>query len=177
MSLTFVNNTGASQQDAVIDIGGGASTFVDHLLDAGFTDVTVLDLAGQALERARERLRGRAEPVSWVVADVTQFDSQRKFDVWHDRAVLHFLTDPADRDLYVENLKNAVDAGGHVIISTFGPDGPLKCSGLEIRRYTIELLQELLGPEFELQEHDFEDHRTPTLSTQQFLYTRWIRRE
>lgn len=176
-SLAFLNNAGASQRDAIIDIGGGASTFVDHLLDAGFTDITVLDLADQALEETRGRLGDRAASVKWVVADVTQFDPQRKFDVWHDRAVLHFLTEPADRERYVEALKSALDPGGHVIISTFGPDGPLKCSGLEIRRYTIERLQALLGPAFELQEHCFEDHQTPMSATQQFLYSRWVRRE
>ena len=176
-SLAYLKNTGASQLDAVIDIGGGASTFVDHLLDAGFKDITVLDLAEQALEQARRRLGDRAASVNWVVADVTQFDPQRKFGIWHDRAVLHFLTEPADRARYVATLRSALDPGGHVIISTFGPDGPPKCSGLEVRRYTIERLQELLGPEFELQEHSFEDHQTPMSSTQQFLYSRWVRRE
>jgi 2-polyprenyl-3-methyl-5-hydroxy-6-metoxy-1,4-benzoquinol methylase len=176
-SLAYLRNTGASQLDAVIDIGGGASTFVDHLLDAGFTDITVLDLADRALEEARRRLGDRAASVNWVVADVTQFDPQRKFGVWHDRAVLHFLTEPADRAQYVATLRSALDPGGHVIISTFAPDGPSKCSGLEVRRYTIERLQELLGPEFGLQEHRFEDHQTPMSSTQQFLYSRWVRRE
>lgn len=176
-SLALLSNTVASKGDAVIDVGGGASTFVDHLLDAGFTDITVLDLADQGLEQSRKRLGSRAQTVNWIVADITQLDPQRKFDVWHDRAVLHFLIEPADRARYMATLKNTLEPGGHVIISTFGPDGPLKCSGLEIRRYTIELLQELLGPEFELQEHGFEDHQTPMSSTQQFLYSRWVRRE
>lgn len=176
-SLAYLRNTGASQLDAVIDIGGGASTFVDHLLDAGFTDITVLDLADQALEEARRRLGDRAASVNWVVSDVTQFDPQRKFGVWHDRAVLHFLTEPADRARYMATLRSALEPGGHVIISTFGPDGPPKCSGLEVRRYTIERLQALLGPEFDLQEHSFEYHQTPMSSTQQFLYSRWVRRE
>lgn len=176
-SLALLGNAGVSQRAAIIDIGGGSSTFVDHLLEAGFTDITVVDLAGEALEKARRRLGDRAASVKWVVADITQFDPQRKFDVWHDRAVLHFLIEPADRARYMATLKNTLEPGGHVIISTFGPDGPLKCSGLEIRRYTIELLQELLGPEFELQEHGFEDHQTPMSSTQQFLYSRWVRRE
>lgn len=176
-SLAYLKNTGASQLDAIIDIGGGASTFVDHLLDAGFTDITVLDLADHAFEEVRRRLGDRAASVHWVVGDVTQFDPRCKFDVWHDRAVLHFLTEPADRARYMATLRSALDPGGHVIISTFGPDGPPKCSGLEVRRYTIERLQELLGPEFELQEHGFEDHQTPMSSTQQFLYSRWVRRE
>ncbi|MGI9263423.1 MAG: class I SAM-dependent methyltransferase [Gammaproteobacteria bacterium] len=175
-SLTYLRNTGASQQSSVIDVGGGASTLVDHLLDTGFTDVTVLDLADSALEQTRKRLGDRAASVDWVVGDVTRIDPGRKFDIWHDRAVLHFLTEPADRERYVQTLKGALNKGGHAIISAFGPSGPLKCSGLEIRRYTIEMLQELLGPEFELQEYDFEDHQTPMRSTQQFLYSRWVRR-
>lgn len=177
MSLTFLSNTGASTQSSVIDIGGGASTFVDHLLNTGFSDVTVLDLSARALEWTRERLAERAADVNWVVADVTQFEPQRKFDVWHDRAVLHFLTEPADRLRYVETLRDALVTGGHAIISAFGPDGPLKCSGLEIRRYSIALLQELLGSEFELLEHDFEVHQTPMRSSQQFLYSRWVKKE
>lgn len=175
-SLALIRNTDVPPQHAIIDVGGGASTFVDHLLDAGYKDVTVLDLSGKALEQARERLKGRATSVDWIVADVTRFEPARRFDVWHDRAVLHFLTQPADRARYVDALKSALDAGGHAIISTFGPDGPLKCSGLDICRYDIERLQELLGPEFELQEYDLEDHQTPMRSTQQFLYSRWIRR-
>ena len=175
-SLAFIAKSGISKHDAVIDVGGGASTLVDHLLDTGYDDVTVLDLAGSAFEQSRARLGKRAAAVNWVVADVTQFEPQRRYAVWHDRAVLHFLTNPQDRDRYVAVLRQALASGGHVVIATFGPDGPLKCSGLEIRRYSVEMLEELLGPEFELQECEIEDHHTPMNSTQQFLYSRWIRR-
>ena len=175
-SLAFVGKSGVLPHDGVIDVGGGASTLVDHLLDAGYSDVTVLDLASKAFEQSHERLGKRAAAVDWVVSDVTQFEPQRKYGIWHDRAVLHFLTDPGDRERYLAVLLKALAIGGHVIIATFGPDGPLKCSGLEIRRYTIEMLEELLGAEFELQEYKIEDHHTPMDSTQQFLYSHWVRR-
>lgn len=175
-SQALIARSGILKDDAVIDIGGGASTLVDHLLDAGYSDVTVLDLASKAFEQSRERLGRRAAAVDWVLSDVTQFEPQRKYAVWHDRAALHFLTDPGDRERYVAVLRTALAVGGHVVIATFGPEGPLKCSGLEIRRYSIGMLEELLGPEFVLQDHEIVDHHTPMNSTQQFLYSRWIRR-
>ena len=176
-SLALLGRTGVLQQDAIIDIGGGASTLVDHLLDAGYNDITVLDLASAAFDQSRERLGERADVVDWIVSDVTRFEPQRKYRLWHDRAVLHFLTDLADRERYVSVLKQALEPGSHVVIATFGPEGPLKCSGLEIRRYTIEMMAELLGPEFELQSHELENHQTPIGATQQFLYSCWTRRE
>jgi SAM-dependent methyltransferase len=175
-SLALIKATGASTEDAIIDIGGGASTLVDHLLEAGFADVTVLDLAATAFDQARKRLGKQAGMVNWVVSDVTQFKPERQYRLWHDRAVLHFLTAASDRARYVEVLKDALVPGGHAIIATFGPDGPLKCSGLEIRRYSVSRLEDLLGPEFELQFHELENHQTPMGSTQQFLYSCWTRR-
>jgi SAM-dependent methyltransferase len=175
-SLALVVGTGTSQKDAILDVGGGASTLVDHLLDAGYVDITVLDLASKAFDQSRQRLGERASAPSWVVSDITRFEPQRKYRLWHDRAVLHFLTDPEDRRRYMSVLKQALDPGGHVVIAAFGPEGPPKCSGLEIRRYTIEMLAELLGPEFELQSHELENHQTPMGATQQFLYSRWTRR-
>jgi len=175
-SLALVVSTGTSQKDAILDVGGGASTLVDHLLDAGYVDITVLDLASKAFDQSRQRLGERASAPSWVVSDITRFEPQRKYRLWHDRAVLHFLTDSADRRRYMSVLKQALDPGGHVVIAAFGPEGPLKCSGLEIRRYTIEMLAELLGPEFELQSHELDNHQTPMGATQQFLYSCWTRR-
>ena len=175
-SLALVVSTGTSQEDAILDVGGGASTLVDHLLDAGYGDITVLDLASKAFDQSRQRLGERASAPSWVVSDITRFEPQRKYRLWHDRAVLHFLTDSADRRRYMSVLKQALDPGGHVVIAAFGPEGPLKCSGLEIRRYTIEMLAELLGPEFELQSHELDNHQTPMGATQQFLYSCWTRR-
>ena len=159
----------------VIDVGGGASTFVDHLLELGFDDVTVLDVSAAALEQARDRLGASAADVNWEVGDVTTFAADRQYGVWHDRAVLHFLTDAADRVRYVEALRRALAPGGHAIIATFGPDGPLKCSGLDIRRYSAALLEQLLGPEFVLIDEALEDHQTPWGASQQFLHTSWKR--
>src|SRR5579871_955406 len=119
----------------VVDVGGGASVLVDRLLDLGFDRLTVLDISGEALARARARLGERAERVRWVEADVTAVESLGEFDVWHDRAVFHFLTEPGDRRKYVELARRSVPSGGHVIIATFAPSGPPKCSGLDVCRY------------------------------------------
>ena len=175
-SLQQLFAAGVDPHTPVIDVGGGASTFVDHLLEQGFDDVTVLDISAAALEQTRERLGARVTDVMWLVGDVTAFTADRQYGVWHDRAVLHFLTDAADRTRYVDALRRALAPGGHAVIATFGPDGPLKCSGLEVRRYDVELLGQLLGTEFELTDQAFEDHRTPWGAAQEFLYTSWRRK-
>lgn len=175
-SLQQLLATGVDLHAPVIDVGGGASTFVDHLLDQGFDDLTVLDISATALEQTRKRLGARIVDVTWLVGDVTTFNPDREYGVWHDRAVLHFLTDAADRERYVSALRRALAPGGHAIIATFGPDGPLKCSGLEVRRYSAELLGQLLGPEFELTDQALEDHQTPWGAAQQFLHTSWKRK-
>jgi ubiquinone/menaquinone biosynthesis C-methylase UbiE len=174
-SLRYIQDAAPNRNAAIIDVGGGASTLVDHLLDAGFSDVTVLDIAENALQQARHRLGTRGDAVNWVVADVRTFMPDRDFMVWHDRAVLHFLVDAGDRARYLEALRRSLLPGAKLVLSTFGPDGPLKCSGLQIRRYDIDRLMELLGPYFELQGHEFEDHETPAGAKQQFLYTSWTR--
>ena len=175
-SLELIDAAGVSLNDAIIDVGGGASTLVDHLLDAGYGDLTVLDLAETALDQSRERLGERADSVNWIVSEIVNFEPQRVYGLWHDRAVLHFLTDATDRERYVDVLRRALAPGGYAVIATFGPAGPLKCSGLEIRRYTVRMLEELLGAEFELQSHELANHRTPMGATQQFLYSCWTRR-
>ena len=176
-SLRHIQDAAADYEAAIIDVGGGASRLVDSLLDAGFADVTVLDISGNALQQARHRIGTRAEAVNWVVADVRTFLPDREFSIWHDRAVLHFLIDAEDRARYVKVLNRALLPGGTLVLSTFGPEGPLKCSGLEIRRYDIETLTELLGAGFELQRHELEDHETPGGASQQFLYSCWKRKE
>lgn len=176
-SLQLIRDAGVARRTPIIDIGGGASTLVDHLLDQGYSDVTVLDIATSAFEHSRERLGARAETVEWIVADVTRFDAQRSYGLWHDRAVLHFLTDAADRDRYVQALDMALAPGAHLVLSTFGPEGPPKCSGLDVRRYDVDRLHDLLGELFERRSDELESHTTPGGSTQQFLYTSWIRRE
>lgn len=174
-SLQFIEASGVSKDGAIIDVGGGASTLADHLLDRGYSQVTVLDVAASALRQAQDRLGERAKAVDWCVADVLSFRPERRFALWHDRAVLHFLVDADERERYVKALRCALAPDGHVILAGFGPDGPQKCSGLPVRRYSVETFGELLGPDFELQGEALEDHATPGGASQQFLYTRWQR--
>ena len=176
-SLTLIEGTGIGLADAVIDAGGGASTLVDTLLDRGYRDLTVLDVSASALRQSKERLAARAEGVHWAVADVTRFQPGRKYRLWHDRAVLHFLIEAPDRARYVEVLKSALEPGAYAILATFGPNGPQKCSGLPVRRYNVDMMAQLLGPGFELQHTELDEHRTPGGSAQQFLYSTWKKAE
>lgn len=153
---------------SLIDIGGGASNLVDALLDRGWTDITVLDIAASALEVSKTRLGSRAEQVQWEVADITQWRPRRKFGVWHDRAVFHFLTDPEQRAAYRRALSEGIAPGGLIIIATFALDGPERCSGLSVQRYDADSLAEELGPSFRLIESWREDHVTPWNSSQAF---------
>lgn len=170
VSLELVAAAGIRPQDPVIDVGGGASTFVDGLLEAGFSAATVLDLSARALAHARERLGARAASVQWIHEDLTRFRPTTRFALWHDRAVFHFLVDAADRVVYVDSLRQALAPGGTVIIATFAPDGPEKCSGLPVMRHDEASLQRELGPEFKLQESRRETHLTPWRSEQRFQY-------
>lgn len=172
-SLRLIQRTGARHSDPILDAGGGASTLVDHLLGEGYQDVSVLDISGIALARSRARLGESAERVNWIEADVTKFEPSRRYYVWHDRAVFHFLTEAEDRHRYVDVVRRALQPNGHFVLSTFGPEGPLRCSGLDIRRYGVEQLRELFGATFELRDYELEEHRTPTGSKQQFLYSWW----
>lgn len=174
-SLEFIEASGVARDRAIIDVGGGASTLVDHLLDRGYSQLTVLDIAAGALRQAQDRLGERARAVEWRAADVLSFRAERRFALWHDRAVLHFLVDAGDRQRYIEALERALAPDGHAILAGFGPEGPRRCSGLPVRRYSIEKFGELLGEGFELQGHAIEEHTTPGGASQQFLYTRWQR--
>ena len=175
-SLQLIRDAGIPVDTPIIDVGGGASTLVDHLLDDGYRDITILDIASSAFEHSRTRLGSRADTVQWVVADVTRFDAVRSYGLWHDRAVLHFLTEAADRDRYIQALDKALAPGARLVLSTFGPQGPPKCSGLDVRRYDLDLMIELLGDLFELRSDKLETHTTPWGAAQQFLYTSWTRR-
>jgi 2-polyprenyl-3-methyl-5-hydroxy-6-metoxy-1,4-benzoquinol methylase len=156
---------------AILDAGGGASTLVDDLVARGYRNVTVLDISQAALDAAQQRLGDLAGAVQWVQADVTKPDlGARSYDVWHDRAVFHFLTARDDRVAYVRNVALAVKERGHVIVSTFGPEGPTRCSGLDVVRYDAESLHEEFGRRFELVESLKELHETPFGTTQQFVY-------
>ena len=168
---------GCADKDAyIIDVGGGASVLVDNLLDAGFRNLTVLDLAEPALAVSRARLGERALSVQWITADITRADlPAAHYDVWHDRAVFHFLTDPADRARYVEQVLKSVKPGGHVIVAAFGPGGPLQCSGLDVVRYDPEALHAEFGAPFRLLGHETESHQTPSGLEQEFVYCYCVR--
>src|SRR5690242_5632249 len=170
-SLALIARAAATRQSAIIDVGGGASTLVDDLIGRGYTNITVLEISQIAIDIARKRLGAASEAVSWICGDVTQNAlPEYAYDVWHDRAVFHFLTRPEDRLAYVRNVLAAVNSGGHVIVSTFGPEGPKKCSGLDVMRYDAESLHEQFGQRFQLIESSKELHQTPFGTTQEFLY-------
>lgn len=170
-SLALIERAAHDRTASVIDVGGGASSLVDDLLARGFTHITVLDISQAALDVAKNRLGTAANTVHWLAADATEADLPAHFyDIWHDRAVFHFLTRPQDRVAYVRNVARAVKPGGHVIVSTFGPDGPKKCSGLDVMRYDAEALHDEFGASFRLVESSKELHDTPAGTTQQFLY-------
>ncbi len=174
-SLKLIEACGVGKQEGIIDVGGGASVLVDFLLEAGFTRLAVLDISAAALAYAKERLGARAGDVEWFEADVTGFTSPHCFNLWHDRAVFHFLTDKADRQKYVQTLKRTLTPDGHVIIATFAIDGPLKCSGLEVARYDASAITAELGEGFRLLEQVDETHTTPWGTEQKFSYFRFAR--
>ncbi len=170
-SLTLIEALCPERAARIIDVGAGASVLVDDLLDAGYQHLTVLDIAASALEVSKARLGERAATVDWRVGDVTTVAlPEASFDVWHDRAVFHFLTDAADRRRYVDQVRRAVRPGGHVIVATFGPDGPLQCSNLDVCRYAPDGLHGEFGAVFELLGHHAEVHRTPAGRDQAFVY-------
>ena len=161
----------ADRSASIIDVGAGNSTLVDDLLARGYSNVSVLDVAKTAIELTRGRLGAKAAPVCWIVGDVTEIElPPESYDVWHDRAVFHFLTNPVQRERYVRAVLKSVKPGGHVIVSTFGPEGPEKCSGLDVRRYDAEALHAEFGKRFRIEESSQELHRTPWGAAQQFVY-------
>jgi 2-polyprenyl-3-methyl-5-hydroxy-6-metoxy-1,4-benzoquinol methylase len=170
-SLALIERAAHSLSASIIDVGGGESTLVDDLLLRGYKNITVLDVSQTAIDVTKRRLGSAAEPVRWLVADVTEIELEPDaYDVWHDRAVFHFLTAREQRLAYVQQVIRAVRLGGHVIASTFGPEGPTKCSGLEVMRYDAESLHGEFGAHFNLVESFKEQHQTPFGTTQQFLY-------
>jgi SAM-dependent methyltransferase len=171
VSLQLIEEAVSGRAARIIDVGGGESTLVDDLLARGHRQVSVLDISSTALAVARQRLGDRAGDVIWLCGDVTQVALPRPgYDVWHDRAVFHFLTEKKDRAAYVRQVAEAVAPGGHVIIATFGPEGPGKCSGLDVVKYDADSLHEEFGLRFRLVKHLTELHRTPAGITQQFTY-------
>ena len=174
-SLRLVAATGLGPEARIVDIGGGASRFVDALLDSGYRQVTVLDLAEAALDKAKRRLGPRASAVTWVGADVASFSPSVAFDLWHDRALFHFMTQPEDREAYLATMNRVLRPGGQAIIATFSLAGPERCSGLPVRRYEPESLASELGPAFRLVESAREEHRTPAGAVQSLQYSRFLR--
>jgi SAM-dependent methyltransferase len=170
-SLDLIALVGAGPPSAIIDIGGGASRLVDRLLLYGYEDLTVLDISPAALAAAKARVGEKAQQVHWLVADVTTWEPSRVYDVWHDRATFHFLTDPADQAAYVARLRRALWPGGHAIIGAFALDGPDKCSGLPVARYDAESLGKALGPGFVLVDTRRHAHLTPGGVTQRLQFS------
>jgi 2-polyprenyl-3-methyl-5-hydroxy-6-metoxy-1,4-benzoquinol methylase len=170
-SLALIERAAAKYSASIIDVGGGESTLVDDLLARGYENITILDVSQTAIDVTKKRLGLPAEQIHWLVADIT--DTQLEpatYDVWHDRAVFHFLTASEQRAAYVRQVARAVKPGGHVIVCTFGPEGPTKCSGLDVIRYDAESLHDQFGVRFRLVESSKELHRTPFGTTQQFLF-------
>ena len=174
ISLDLIRRVVPDRRANIIDIGGGNSSLVDHLLHDGYSHVTVLDVSGTALRQAQQRVEAVSQAVTWVEADVRTADlPEARFDLWHDRAVFHFLTEPTDRQLYVAQARRAVRPGGHVMVATFADDGPTRCSGLPVMRYSADELSREFGEAFQLVESVRELHVTPSGAQQSFIYALW----
>ena len=176
-SLDLIEAAGLERTASIIDIGGGASNLAAELLRIGYGDVTVADISAGALDRARDALGPDGPRVHWLQADVRTCDFARTFDLWHDRAVFHFMVTASDREAYLAALRRALAPAGHVVIMTFGPAGPPQCSGLPVQRYDADTLQATVGAEFRLLSSGLEAHRTPSGNEQQFLYAHLARIE
>ncbi|MGB3345295.1 MAG: class I SAM-dependent methyltransferase [Aequorivita sp.] len=167
-SLSFIKSLNLSKNAPIVDIGGGDGKLVDFLLDEGFTDISVLDISGKALKRAKQRLGKKSENITWIESDITEFKPERSYDLWHDRAAFHFLTDRKKIDKYLETVRKAVD--GYLIIGAFSENGPKKCSGLDIVQYSEETLPQLLKNGFKKLKCITVDHTTPFDTTQNFVF-------
>lgn len=176
VSLNLLANAGLRPSSRIIDVGGGASTLADDLLERGVENITVLDLSSQALAASKARLRERAARVQWIGGDITRLQlPQNQYDLWHDRAVFHFLTQPDDRRRYLDAMRGALMASGQLVMATFSLQGPPRCSGLEVIRYSPETLQAEFGSDFKLMETLEEEHQTPFNTAQRFVYCRFQR--
>lgn len=172
-SLRIIDALRLGQTQKIIDVGGGASTLVDHLLVRGFLDISVLDISSSALDVARKRLGQLAHAVRWIESDITVFAPEQKYTLWHDRAVLHFLTTPHERACYLSTLHKSLAPGAQVVIATFALDGPKRCSGINVVQYDEHSLSKLLGNSFILAQAEEEVHFTPKSAEQKFLYCRF----
>lgn len=175
MSLDWILEAAPNRSASIIDVGGGQSTLADDLLTKGYRALTVLDISEAAIRNSQQRLGPIANDLTWLAGDVAEIAlPSHAYDLWHDRAVFHFFTDPAQRSEYVRRLTNALKAGGQVLMATFGPEGPQKCSGLPTMRYDAESLLRELGPDFRLIRQCVEQHETPFGTKQQFLHCHFV---
>jgi SAM-dependent methyltransferase len=173
-SLRFLEAANIPRTAAIIDVGGGASTFVDDLISLGYSNISVLDFSRTALETSTARLGDRASVVRWICADITEADlPEDSYDFWHDRAVFHFLTDRGARARYVNVARKALKPGGHIVVATFGPHGPRKCSGLQVVRFSADALHQEFGDDFASVTDSTEIHNTPWGTPQEFVYCYW----
>ena len=175
-SLELIQATGLGHDASILDVGGGASSLAAELLAMGYTDLTVADISPTALAHAQTELGGSAAGITWVEADIRTHDFGRRYDLWHDRAVFHFMVDADDRKRYLDVLRKTLKPGGHLILATFGPQGPTECSGLPVERYGADDVQQVLGDDFTLLSSSLIIHRTPSGGSQQFHYAHLLRR-
>jgi SAM-dependent methyltransferase len=171
----LIKETALPLAAAILDVGGGTSTLARQLTNAGYHDLTVVDISRTALERARIQFGANADRIAWVQADVRSDALGRTFDLWHDRALFHFMVDPSDRNAYLTTLGLSLRLGGHLILATFGTHGPQRCSGLPVARYSPDALSIILGPEFVPISSRIEEHRTPSNARQEFTYAHFRR--
>lgn len=176
-SLAYFADLEIQSSDQIIDVGGGDSFLVDNLLDEGCNNLSILDISEQAIERAKTRLASRESEVNWIVSNVVEFVPEKKFDLWHDRAAFHFLREKADIEKYVQIVGKSIKPGGHLVIGTFSPEGPTKCSGIEISQYSAEQLTNLFSDKFELVSSQNIDHPTPFETVQNFTFCAFQRNE
>ena len=169
-SMEFISLFDLPKNAAIIDIGGGDSNFVDTLLENGFSDITILDISASAIERAKKRLGGKAKHINWIVSDITEFNPQRQYDFWHDRAAFHFLTSEELVDRYVEIAGKGIANNGYLILGTFSEKGPKKCSGLEIKQYSEKSMSGKFENAFKRIKCVEENHQTPFDTMQNFLF-------
>lgn len=172
-SMALIRATGVPAEAPIIDVGAGTATLVDIMLNSDYSDISVLDIAGAALTESSRRLGDAGAKVHWIESDVLEFEPVRRYYVWHDRAVFHFFNDATSVNKYLDVLRTALVPRGHFVLGTFGPEGPDRCSGFDVNRYSIEELTDLLEADFELASFRIEDHSTPSGNVQQFLFSAW----
>jgi len=175
-SMEFINLFKLPKSAKIIDIGGGDSFFVDTLIREGFTNITVLDISENAINRAKDRLKEKSKTIIWLVSDITNFKSSQHYDFWHDRAAFHFLETEKQIKKYIEISKNAIATNGYLILGTFSESGPTKCSGLDIKQYSKESMSILFENDFKRIKCTNEDHKTPFNTTQNFLFCSFIKK-